>query len=53
MFIPDPDFIYPGSQIKQQQQMRRGKKFVVLAFDVATNITIPVPVLKIILFLNR
>jgi hypothetical protein len=31
-------FIHPESQIRQQQQKRRGKKFV-LPFFVATNIT--------------
>jgi hypothetical protein len=33
MFIPDPDFIHPGSRNQQQQQKRRGKNFV------ATNMT--------------
>jgi hypothetical protein len=42
--IPDPDF-YPflipdlESRIQQQKQKRGGKKFVVLHFIVATNIT--------------
>jgi hypothetical protein len=41
-------FIHPGSQIQQQQQKRRGKKFVVLTIFVAKNIT----ELKIIKFLD-
>jgi hypothetical protein len=43
MFIPDPDF-YPskipdlGSRIQKEQQKRRGEKFIVVSFVVATNV---------------
>jgi hypothetical protein len=37
--IPNPDYYHPGSGIQQGQQKRRGEKFVVLSFFVATNFT--------------
>jgi hypothetical protein len=51
MFIPDPDFIYPGSIFLSipdpNNNKRGGEKLDVLPFYVATNY------LKFVLFLNN